>query len=155
MYLIALIDVYSRFIVGARLSNTLCSHSCLRTLELAILDYGCPAIVNSDQGSQFTSVYWSDYVARAGIKLSMTGSGRCRDNAYIERLWRTLKSEGSRLYGWEDMRLMRCALPDWVEWYNKSRPHQSLNYRFPKEVYESGVGNHVVVAASKSSKIDQ
>ncbi|XWN35704.1 MAG: IS3 family transposase [Roseivirga sp.] len=154
VYLIALIDVYSRFIVGARLSNTLCSHSCLRTLELALLDYGCPEIINSDQGSQFTSVICCDYVSSSGIKLSMTGSGRCRDNAYIERLWRTLKSEGSRLHGWEDMVTMRGALPDWVVWYNESRLHQGLNYRFPKEVYECEVGNNATGVTCKSSKID-
>lgn len=137
IYLIALIDVHSRFIVGAKLSNTLCTHSCLDALESALCCHGRPGIINSDQGSQFTSGVWCQYVKDQGIVLSMTGQGRCRDNAYIERFWRTVKNEGSRLYGWEDMRSMRIALPSWVEWYNEFRPHQSLKYRFPREVYQS------------------
>ncbi|MEL6152550.1 MAG: IS3 family transposase [Bacteroidota bacterium] len=140
VYLVALIDVYSRFIVGATLSNTLCTHSCLHVLESALHFYGRPKIINSDQGSQFTSASWCQYLEQQGVQISMTGRGRCRDNAYIERLWRTLKNEGLRLYGWQDMATIRQSLPNWVVWYNTARPHQSLNYRTPKEVYTSDRG---------------
>ena len=152
VYLVALIDVHSRFVVGASLSNTLCTYSCLRVLESALGCYGRPAIINSDQGSQFTSALWCQYVESQGILISMTGRGRCRDNAYIERLWRTIKSEGSRLYGWEDLSSLRSSLPNWLAWYNESRPHQSLNYRFPKEVYQSERDENLVGAMLEKVK---
>ena len=87
-------------IVGYRLINSLCTASCKSALEDAILNYGTPVILNSDQGSQFTSESWVKTLAHYKIKISMTGKGRCTDNAYIERLWRAFKYEGSYLYQW-------------------------------------------------------
>ena len=133
MYLVAIIDMYSRMIVGYRLSNSLCTESCKSALEDAIQKYGAPIILNSDQGSQFTSESWVKTLADYKIKISMTGKGRCIDNAYIERLWRAFKYEGSYLYQWNTVEDLKSNIPQWVYWYNYNRPHQSLNYGTPAE----------------------
>lgn len=133
MYLVAIIDMYSRMIVGYRLSNSLCTESCKSALEDALLKYGAPLILNSDQGSQFTSESWVKTLAYYKIKISMTGKGRCVDNAYIERLWRAFKYEGSYLYQWNTVEDLKSNIPKWVYWYNYNRPHQSLNYSTPAE----------------------
>ena len=133
MYLVAIIDMYSRMIVGYRLSNSLCTESCKSALEDAILKYGVPLILNSDQGSQFTSESWIKTLAYYKIKISMTGIGRCTDNAHIERLWRAFKYEGSYLYQWNTVEELKSNIPQWVYWYNYDRPHQSLNYSTPAE----------------------
>ena len=133
MYLVAIIDMYSRMIVGYRLSNSLCTESYKSALEDAILKYGAPIILNSDQGSQFTSESWVKTLAHYKIKISMTGKGRCTDNAYIERLWRAFKYEGSYLYQWNTVEDLKSNIPQWVYWYNYNRPHQSLNYSTPAE----------------------
>ena len=139
MYLVALIDVYSRYIVGARLSNSLCTQSCLQALEDAVIKHGQPEIINSDQGSQFTSKEWTEALQNAGIAISMTGKGRCCDNAYIERLWRTAKAEGFYLNDWRTAKELKQNLGTWLTWYNEARPHQSINYQVPQQVY--GVAN--------------
>ena len=139
MYLVALIDVYSRYIVGARLSNSLCTQSCLQALEDAVIKHGQPEIINSDQGSQFTSKEWTEALQNAGIAISMTGKGRCCDNAYIERLWRTAKAEGFYLNDWRTAKELKQNLGTWLKWYNEARPHQSINYQVPQQVY--GVAN--------------
>ena len=133
MYLVAIIDMYSRMIVGYRMSNSLCTESCKSALEDAILNYGTPVILNSDQGSQFTSESWVKTLAHYKIKISMTGKGRCTDNAYIERLWRAFKYEGSYLYQWNTVEDLKANIPKWVYSYNHDRPHQSLNYSTPAE----------------------
>jgi putative transposase len=134
MYLVALIDVYSRMIVGFRLSNSLCTDSCKSALDDAICKYGAPQIINSDQGSQFTSESWVKKLSYHKIKISMTGKGRCIDNVYIERLWRAFKYEGSYLYQWNTVDALKANIPLWVNWYNWERPHQSLDYQTPAEV---------------------
>ena len=135
MYLVALIDVYSRLIVGWRLSNSLCTTSCLSALQDAIHKYGKPDIINSDQGSQFTSSAWIQELQKHSIKISMTGKGHCNDNANIERLWRSFKYEGSYLYKWCTVFELKANIPKWVEWYNHERPHQALGYQTPHERY--------------------
>lgn len=135
MYLVALIDVYSRVIVGWQLSNSLCVNSCLTAFEEAIDKYGKPDIINSDQGSQFTSNEWTQTLQKHGIAISMTGKGRCNDNANIERLWRAFKYEGSYLYKWHTVPELKANIPKWVNWYNYQRPHQALNYLTPYEKY--------------------
>ena len=135
MYLTALIDVYSRMVVGWRLSNDLRVESCLLALEDAITKYGIPAIVNSDQGSQFTSDDWLKRLQAYNIRISMTGKGRCNDNANIERLWRSFKYEGSYLYKWNSVAELKQNIPQWVDWYNCQRPHQALGYQTPREKY--------------------
>ena len=134
MYLVAIIDMYSRIIVGYRLSNSLCTESCKSALEDAILKYGVPKIVNSDKGSQFTSESWVKILSHYKIQISMTGKGRCIDNAYIERLWRAFKYEGSYLYQWNTVEELKTNIGKWVRWYNCERPHQSLSYSTPAEI---------------------
>lgn len=135
MYLTALIDVYSRMVVGWRLSNDLQVESCLLALEDAIAKYGRPEIVNSDQGSQFTSDEWIKRLKNNNIQISMTGKGRCNDNANIERLWRSFKYEGSYLYKWNSVFELKQNIPKWLYWYNCQRLHQALGYKTPQEKY--------------------
>lgn len=134
MYLVAIIDMYTRMIVSYRLSNALCAENCKLALEDAILKYGSPSILNSDQGSQFTSESWIKTLAYYKIKISMTGKGRCTDNAYIERLWRAFKYEGSYLYQWNTVDDLKSNISNWVHWYNYERPHQALHYATPADV---------------------
>lgn len=135
VYLIAFIDVYSRFVLSWRLSNSLDSDNCLLALEDLILKSGAPEIINSDQGSQFTSDDWIKCLQKYEIKISMTGRGRCLDNIYIERLWKSFKYEGSFLYEWRTIKDLKINIPKWIYWYNYERPHQSLKYKRPAEIY--------------------
>lgn len=136
MYLVAIIDVYSRKLLSYRLSNNLGSEACILALEDAIMKYGVPKIVNSDQGAQYTGSEWIGLLNHYGIKISMTGKGRCCDNIYIERFWRSFKYEGSYLYKWRTVAELKDNIPKWIEWYNGKRPHQSLDYKTPDEVYK-------------------
>jgi putative transposase len=133
VYLVALIDVYSRMVVSWRLSNDLANDSALDILDDAISKYGIPEIINSDQGAQFTSSFWIDALAKYQIKISMTGKGRSNDNAYVERLWRTLKYEGIYLHGYKTIKELKRELPNLINWYNFERPHSALNYLTPGE----------------------
>jgi putative transposase len=135
VYLTALIDVYSRMVVGFRLSNDLQLDSCLLALDDTISKYGSPEIINSDQGSQFTSDGWIRALKNNNICISMTGKGRCNDNANIERLWRSFKYEGSYLYKWQTLLELKLNIPRWIDWYNFYRPHQALRYQTPGEKY--------------------
>lgn len=137
IYLTAIIDVYSRYVVGYSLSNTLNTESCLLALERAILSHGIPGIVNSDQGTQFTSNLWISFLQRHGIKISMTGRGRSNDNAFIERLWRTLKYEWFYIHGAREVATYKILLVEFIQWYNNERPHQALKYRSPARMLAS------------------
>jgi putative transposase len=134
-YLVALIDLYSRYITAWRLSNTLETSFCIEALKEA-LALGVPLILNTDQGAQFTSNSWIEVVEGAGIKVSMDGKGRYQDNIYVERLWRTIKYEHIFLYAYESLGALRSGLKQFIATYNKERLHQSLGYRTPLEVYE-------------------
>lgn len=134
MYLTAIIDVYSRYVVGWSLSNTLDTSSCVEALTSA-LRHGQAEIVNSDQGCQFTSGDWIKALKDAGIQISMTGRGRCLDNIYIERFWRSFKQEEFYLNDYDDTQALREAIAAYVEFYNHKRWHQSLDYRRPAELY--------------------
>jgi putative transposase len=138
MYLVALIDMYTRLVVGWQLSNSLCTESCVMALEKAVAKYGKSDIINSDQGSQFTSRDWLQALEQMQIKVSMTGKGRCNDNANIERLWRSFKYEGSYLYKWQSVAELKENIPLWLNWYNQERPHQALGYMTPAEIYGCG-----------------
>ena len=133
MYLTALIDVFSRMVVGRRLSNDLSTEAALEALEEGVLKYGAPEIINSDQGAQFTSISWVELLAKYKIKISMTGKGRSNDNAHVERLWRTLKYEGIYLHAYKTVKELKRELPNIINWYNFERPHQALDYKTPKE----------------------
>ena len=134
MYLVALIDVYSRYIVGWSLSNTLETSSCIEALKSG-LQVAKPEIINSDQGCQFTSDEWVEYLLDEEIKISMTGKGRCLDNIYIERFWRSFKQEEFYLNEYQSVRRLKQAINSYVEFYNHQRWHQSLDYKTPAEVF--------------------
>lgn len=134
MYLVAIIDWYSRYVISWRLSNTLDDDFCVAALEEA-LSKGTPEIFNTDQGSQFTGDAFTGLLKEHGIRISMDGKGSYNDNLFIERLWRTVKYEEVYLKAYEDGREARISLGKYFCFYNTSRPHQSLGYRTPAEVY--------------------
>lgn len=134
VYLIGLIDIYSRYIVSWSLSTTLETQHCVRVLEEG-LKHKRPAIVNSDQGSQFTDTSWIGLCQEYGILISMDGKGRCLDNIYIERFWRSVKYEEIYLTSYETIKEARQEIGNYIEFYNNERPHQSLNYKKPVAVY--------------------
>ena len=139
MYLVALIDVYSRFIVGWSLSNTLETNFCIEALKQG-LKRAKPDIVNSDQGCQFTSDDWVKFLKDELIQISMTGKGRCLDNVYIERFWRSFKREEFYLSDYQSVPELKKAIADYIEFYNHKRWHQSLGYKRPAEIYFGKAG---------------
>ena len=136
VYLVALIDVFSRFIVGWHLSVDLDTDNCLQALAIA-LKKSKPEIINSDQGCQFTSELWVSTLLAHGIKISMDGVRRCIDNIYIERFWRTIKYEAIYLNEYTCYNSLYCGIRDYIDFYNNKRPHQSLGYTTPLMVYNS------------------
>jgi putative transposase len=134
MYLVAIIDLYSRFVVGWSVSNSMDATWCKQTLEQAIQEHGAPDIVNTDQGSQFTAEEFSSYVLSQGIKLSMDGKGRAKDNAFIERLWRNIKYEKIYLSPPKDGLDLYLQVAEYFNYYNTKRRHQSLNYQIPEQL---------------------
>jgi putative transposase len=134
LYLVAIIDWYSRYVLSWRLSNTLDVSFCLEALEEA-LSKGTPAIFNSDQGSQFTSKDFTQILLDKGIKISMDGRGRVFDNIFIERLWRSVKYENVYLKGYETCEETIDGLGSYFPFYNNQRPHQALGYKVPHEVH--------------------
>jgi putative transposase len=135
VYLVAIIDLYSRCVIAWELSNCIDRAFCITMLEKA-LKRGIPEIVNTDQGAQFTSQEWTSRLEQEGIQISMDGVGRCMDNIYIERFWRTLKYEDMYLMAYEDMRDAYKKISAYINFYNSERPHSSLGYQTPAEVYE-------------------
>jgi len=130
-------DWASRKVLSFRLSNTLDASFCIEALEEAIARYGRPDIFNTDQGSQFTSLEFTDILTQNDIKISMDGQGRWRDNIFIERLWKTVKYTEVYLKAYESIAHARKELTKFFERYNARRPHQGLNDRTPDEVYFS------------------
>lgn len=135
MYLTAVIDWYSRFVVGWELSDTLESSEVLHAVSAAIERYGIPAIINSDQGSQFTSTDYQHQLKRQGIRQSMDGKARWVDNVIIERWFRSLKVEYVYINEYTSPRELRNGISKYVEEYNHIRPHQSHEYRTPAQIY--------------------
>ena len=134
MYLVAIIDWFSRYVLSWQLSNTLDEHFCLQALEQA-LEKGKPEIFNSDQGSQFTSIAFTARLQEAQIKISMDGRGRALDNVFIERLWRTVKYEHIYLNEYSSVVNLSQGLSRYFTFYNEERLHQSLGYLTPVEVH--------------------
>ena len=134
MYLTAVMDWYSRFVLSWRLSNTLDSGFCLDALDEA-LSNGLPEIFNTDQGSQYTSEAFQARLFEKGIKSSMDGRGRALDNIFVERLWRSVKYEEVYLKEYSDVKSLKESLNKYFEFYNYQRKHQSLGYLTPAEVY--------------------
>ena len=135
VYLFAIIDWYSRKIIDWELSTTLDTEFCLRCLKRAVIKYGPPEIINTDQGCQFTSAKWTSKLEDHGIAISMDGKGRWIDNVIIERFWRTIKYEDIYLKSYETPRLLARGITSYVQRYNTLRPHHSLSDRTPDEVY--------------------
>ena len=135
MYLVAVMDWYSRKIVSFRVSNTLDSEFCTEALKQALRRYGKPEIFNTDQGSQFTSRGFVGVLESHGIHVSMDGRGRVQDNIFIERLWWTLKYHYIYLHAFDSGSELRQGLRQWVDFYNQNRPHQALDNLTPDEVY--------------------
>ena len=134
MYLAAVIDWYSRYVLAWRLSNTLDGSFCLDMLEEA-LGRGRPEVFNTDQGVQFTATAWTGRLESAGVQVSMDGRGRCLDNIFVERLWRSVKYEDVYLRGYERVPELVTGLGRYFPFYNEERPHQSLDYQTPAVVY--------------------
>jgi putative transposase len=134
VYLFAVIDWYSRFVLAWELSTTLDTGFCLAGLERA-LKHGKPSIFNSDQGVQFTSSDFTGRLLAEGITISMDGRGRALDNVFVERLWRTVKYEDVYLKGYETPKEVYRGLRDYFQYYNWERRHQGLDYQTPAAVY--------------------
>ena len=134
-YLVAIMDWYSRKVLSWSISNTLEVSFCLGALDEAVARYSIPNIFNSDQGSQFTSNQFTERLTAAGVAISTDGRGRCHDNIFIERLWRSIKYELIYLTAFEDGHHLNQEVTRWFDWYNQERPHQALDYRTPEEVY--------------------
>jgi len=137
LYLVVILDWYSRYILSWRLSNTLDNSFCVEALKEA-LRKGQPEIFNTDQGSQFTSQEFVTILEKRGIQVSMDGSGRYTDNLFIERLWRTLKYEEVYLKAYQDAREAGTEIGRYIRFYNAERPHQSLKYKTPAQEYFAG-----------------
>lgn len=143
LYLVAIMDWHSRYVLAWRLSNTLEAEFCVAALEDA-LGLGQPEIFNTDQGSQFTSDAFTGLLLEQGIRVSMDGKGRCMDNVFVERLWRNVKYEEVYLKAYQNGVEARAGLAQYFCFYNNERPHQALTYRTPRQVFEEGLGQEVI-----------
>ncbi len=135
VYLVAVIDWYSRRVLSWRISNTMDTSFCIEALEEAIELHGAPEIFNTDQGSQFTSEEFTGVLAANSIQISMDGKGRWVDNVFVERLWRSVKYEEVYLNAYDDIRTARASLDRYFRFYNAERRHQSLDRQTPDQVY--------------------
>lgn len=139
LYLVAVMDWYSRKVLSWRLSNSMEADFCVEALKEAIAKYGKPEITNGDQGSQFTSFEWTQALRDADIKISMDGKGRWADNLMIERLWRSLKYECIYMNAFETGSLACTGIGKWLTEYNAERPHSAHGILTQNEVYESKI----------------
>lgn len=144
-YLVAIIDWYSRRVLGWRISNSMEAAFCVDCLEEALCTHGKPEVFNSDQGSQFTSEAFTGVLKREGITISMDGRGRAFDNIFVERLWRSVKHEDVYLKGYGSMGELTLGLAEYFAFYNGERPHQSLGQKTPNAVYRTATGGGAVI----------
>ena len=135
LYLVAVLDWATRRVLAWRLSNTLTGDCCFDALAAAIQDYGCPRILNTDQGSQFTSTAFVDLVQQHGIRLSMDGRSAWRDNLFVERLWKSVRYEEVYLHAYDSVREAQRGLAIYFTFYNQGRPHTALDGQTPDMVY--------------------
>jgi putative transposase len=135
VYIIGIIDWYSRKILSYRISNSMDRHFCIEALEEAFRKYGKPEVFNTDQGSQFTSSDFTEKLETNGIAISMDGKGRCLDNVFIERWFRSLKYEDIYLKNYEHVLALKAGVKRYVAFYNEKRYHQALDYLTPNQVY--------------------
>jgi len=146
VYLTAVMDWFSRYVLSWEVSVTLESDFCIEALRRA-LSFGIPGVFNTDQGSQFTSIEFTKILQDAGIQISMDGKGRVFDNIFSERLWRTVKVEDVYLRDYQTVTEVRYYLGRYFEFYNNERLHEALGYRTPAEVYFAAVGTPVALRA--------
>jgi putative transposase len=137
VYLVVIMDWHSRAVLAWRLSNTLGADFCVEALEEALARFGRPEIFNTDQGSQFTSDDFTGVLSRHEVTIIMDGKGRCMDNVFIERLWRSLKYEEVYLHAYGNVAAAKAGIGAWLVFYNEERQHQSHGYRTPRQVYEA------------------
>ena len=135
VYRVAILDLYSRKVLAWRLSNAMTTEFCVEALREALARFGAPEIFNTDQGSQFTAEEFTESLLGRAVRVSMDGKGRWVDNVFVERLWRSVKYETIYLHAYETVREVKTALKCYFHFYNESRPHQSLDYRTPDEMY--------------------
>ena len=138
LYLVAIMDWASRHVLAWRLSNTIDARFCVEALDEALGQYGKPEVFNTDQGSQFTSLGFTGVLKDADVAISMDGRGRCMDNVFIERLWRSLKYEAVYLHELADGFHAQRVIGEWIDFYNAERPHSALDGRTPAEAYGTG-----------------
>ena len=134
VYLTAIIDLYSRYVLTHEISVSLDSEFCVSTLKKA-MDISCPEIFNTDQGVQFTASAFTDVLKQRNVAVSMDGRGRAFDNIFVERLWRSVKYEEVYIRDYENVREAVNSIEKYFQFYNTERPHQSLDYKTPHEVY--------------------
>jgi putative transposase len=145
VYLVAIIDWYSRKVLAWRLSNTMDASFCVDCLAGAIKDYGVPEIFNTDQGSQFTSASFTGLLQHHRITISMDERGRALDNIFVERLWRTVKYEEIYLKKYDSLPDLLIELTSYFQLYNQERRHQSLGYQTPSLVYQTATGGGAMI----------
>lgn len=136
LYLVVIMDWASRAVLTWRLSNTLGADFCVEALEEAFARHDRPEIFNTDQGSQFTGNDFTGVLKWHGVEISMDGKGRCMDNIFVERLWRSLKYEEVYLHAYATVADARAGIGAWFDFYNEERQHQSLGYRTPRQIYQ-------------------
>jgi putative transposase len=141
MYLVAIMDWYSRRVLAWRVSNTLDTEPCVEALEEAMARYGVPEIFNTDQGAQFTAEAFTKVLKDSGIAISMDGKGRWVDNVFVERLWRSVKYEDVYLRAYETPAALRAGLKRYFDFYNTRRRHSALDRRTPDAVYYEQVAD--------------
>lgn len=151
MYFTAVIDLYSRKILSWRLSNNMKVDFCLEAIQEAIVNYGVPAILNTDCGSQYTSKEFVELLKSYDIQISMDGIGRCKDNIFVERTWRTLKYEWIFFNDFRTREELQKSLNDFVIFFNEQRIHQGLNYMTPNEIYKSGTFSFIENSSSQAA----
>jgi len=139
VYLVAIMDWYSRRVLSWRLSNTMDSDFCVDALEEALSQYDSPEIFNTDQGAQFTSEAFTGVLKEAGVDISMDGKGRWMDNVFVERLWRSVKYEEVYLKAYESVAEARAGIGTYLKFYNSERRHQGINRQTPDQVYWGSV----------------
>jgi putative transposase len=135
LYLVAIMDWATRHVLAWRLSNTMDARFCIEALNAALAEHGKPEIFNTDQGSQFTSLDFTDALKDAKVAISRDGRGRCMDNIFIERLWRSLKYEAVYLHEMTDGFAAERVIGEWIAFYNTDRPHSALDGATPAEAY--------------------
>ncbi len=143
VYLVAVMDWFSRRVLSWRLSITMEADFCVEAVQEAMAKHGRPQIFNSDQGVQFTSAAFLDQLETAGVRISMDGKGRFLDNIFIERLWRSLKYEEVFIKAYGSVIEARRGIGGWLSFYNDERPHQALGYRTPRAVFAGEACEHV------------